>query len=381
MANSRFAAAADADRSYNTRPDDRGPPPVANSRFAAAAARDEEEHRRDRFSNNDRPAALPQNSRFAAAAAMDEDYVDREERIRRSNEDRGGDERGGRHSQGRGGDFRGGGGDDYNNYHGGGHNRFGGTNPYEEPLPEKPSRVDELLLRPKKAAADENVLVPPSKEHEANMFKIPAKMLNKNEEENFLAPSSKKKDTETKPEAVVTPEKAAQTVPIAAVSAEMAEQLLQEFVSGGKQGEALKTWVEEKRPFLPTVEKLIYHLLTEREKLNPDPECGWAEPSKYGAALATLVEDDLFNQMQVLWGIQQYCDTLGYPKLNGESVVQSMFRAMYKYDIVLDDAFAAWKEDESDVHEKGKMTAIIQTVEWFTWLEQEEDEEEEEEEE
>jgi hypothetical protein len=357
VVNSRFAAAAEADRSYNSRPDDR-----------------DSNHR---FSNNDRPA-LPQNSRFAAAAAMDEDYVDREERQRRFQEDRGGgDERGGRHSQGRGGDFRGG--DDYNNnYRGGGHNR--GTNPYEEPPPEKPSRVDELLLRPKKAAADENILVPPSKEHEDNMFKIPAKMLNKNEEENFQAPVTKKKDTETKSEVVVSPEKAEQTVPIAAVSAEVAEVLLQEFVSGDRQGEELKTWVEEKRPVLPTVEKLIYHFLTEHEKLNPDPDCGWAEPSKYGAALATLVEDDLFNQMQVLWGIQQYCDTLGFPKLNGESVVQSMFRAMYKYDMVLDDAFAEWKEDESDAHEKGKMTAIIQTVEWFTWLEQEEEEEEEDEE-
>ena len=386
VANSRFAAAAEADRSYNARPDDRGPPPVANSRFAAAAAQAEEENKFERNNSNsrrdnrsdDRPP-MPQNSRFAAAAAMDEDYVDREERERRFTDDRDRvddpqQQRGGRY--GRDGGNRDG--DDYSNYRGGGPSRFGGPNQYDEPQPEKPSRVDELL-KPK-SAADENVLIPPSKEHEANMFKIPEKLLAK-QEENFLSPSNKKKDVESKPEVVVTPEKQETAVPISAVSAEIAEELLHEFVSGKKQGDELKVWLEEKRPILPCVEKLIFHLLTEHEKMNPDPECGWADPSKYGAAIATLVEDDLFNQMQVLWGIQQYCDSIGFPKLNGESVVQSMFRAMYKYDLVLDDAFTEWKEDESDVHEKGKMNAIIQTVDWFNWLEEEEGGEEEEEEE
>ena len=85
VANSRFAAAAEADRS--TFRDERGPPPVANSRFAAAAEADRsyppEDHGRgpSRFdqdgpySRNDGPPPQ-QNSRFAAAAAADRDYTE-----------------------------------------------------------------------------------------------------------------------------------------------------------------------------------------------------------------------------------------------------------------------------------------------------------------
>lgn len=54
-----------------------------------------------------------------------------------------------------------------------------------------------------------------------------------------------------------------------------------------------------------------------------------------------------------------------------------MFRNMYKYDLVDDEAFEVWKEDESSEHEKGKMTAIIQTIDWFNWLEEDDEEEEE----
>jgi len=85
--------------------------------------------------------------------------------------------------------------------------------------------------------------------------------------------------------------------------------------------------------------------------------------------------------MQILWAIQKYCDKLGFPKLDDEYVVQAMFRSMYKFDLALDDAFAEWKEDESDEHSDGKLKAVIQTVNWFTWLEEDDEEEEDGEEE
>jgi hypothetical protein len=56
-----------------------------------------------------------------------------------------------------------------------------------------------------------------------------------------------------------------------------------------------------------------------------------------------------------------------------------MFRAMYKCDLAESDAFAEWKEDESDEHEPGKMKAVIQTVDWFLWLEEDVDDGDEEE--
>ena len=159
-----------------------------------------------------------------------------------------------------------------------------------------------------------------------------------------------------------------------------------EFTSGNKLGEDLKAWVEENCPSLPSVNQLVFNLLVEREKLNPDPECAWAEAENFGAALLTLVKDDTLSQMEVLWGIQFYCDKMGFPKLNNEYIVQAMFRSAYKFDLAEDDAFAEWKDDETEAFEKGKIKAIIQTVEWFNWLAEaddsgdEEDEEDEQEE-
>ena len=52
-----------------------------------------------------------------------------------------------------------------------------------------------------------------------------------------------------------------------------------------------------------------------------------------------------------------------------------MFRSMYKYDLAEGDAFSEWKEDESEEHETGKLKAVIQTVSWFEWLDEDDDDE------
>jgi hypothetical protein len=427
VANSRFAAAAESDRSYqDNRRDDRGPPPVANSRFADAAAADQADRppMRDdrgpppvansRFANaayademerppprddrdnyggrgDDRGAQPPQNSRFGAAMAADGDYVDREQRQRRDqdrfDDDRGGGDRfgggdrrddrrgddrrgGGRDDfrgddRGRGDDRRGGGGrDDYGDRRGDdrrGDSRGGGMRGDAPPR----NRVDDLL-KPKVAVVADNILQAPTKvdaAHADGMLMMPTKAKEANKEEVVEKKASK-------------PEEPAAPV----ISAEDQAKLLDEFASGNKMGDELKAWCEEQRVQLPSVEKLVFHMLTEREKLNPDPECGWAETSKFGAALCSLVEEDIVNQMQVLWGIQMYCDKIGFPKLNDEYVVQSMYRAMYKFDLAEADAFMEWKEDEGDEHEQGKMKAVIQTVDWFNWLDEDDEEEYEEEE-
>lgn len=167
----------------------------------------------------------------------------------------------------------------------------------------------------------------------------------------------------------------------AAKAAAAEGKLLNEFISGNKLGEDLSTWCTDQGSVLPTVEKLIFHLLSEKELKNPDPECAWAEPEAYGAALLPLVEDNAEGQMQVLWAIQKYCDTMGFPTINDEYLVQAMFRAMYKYDLAEPGAFDEWKEDESEENSQGKMKAVIQTMDWFTWLEEDDEESDDEEEE
>ena len=54
-----------------------------------------------------------------------------------------------------------------------------------------------------------------------------------------------------------------------------------------------------------------------------------------------------------------------------------MFRSMYKYDLALEEAFSEWKENESTEYEESKGKAIIQTVTWFNWLEEEDEDEDE----
>ena len=376
VANSRFAAAAEADRDRDYNRDgprgrmddrDRGPPPVANSRFAAAAEADRDYSRdRDDYDGgrgerdynrgprgrmDDRGPPPVANSRFAAAAEADRDY----------NRDR--DE----YDGGRG-DRRG---RDYDDRRGGYDDRRGDR--YDEPpryqqeeAPKKSSVAD--LLKPKARPMEDNILKVPTKEQSANFLAVPSKPSKAQEDNMFKPPTKAKPADEPKPAAKAAPAPA----PVVDHSA-----VLDEFVSGNKLGDELQTWLEGQ--VIPSVEKLVFHLLTETQKSSPDLECEWAEPAKYGTALLALVEDDLLKQMEVLFAIQKYCDTIGFPKYNDENVVQAMFRAMYKYDLADDETFAMWKEDESPEHETGKMKAIIQTVDWFNWLEEDDEDDDDEE--
>lgn len=388
--NSRFAAAAEADRSFR---DDRGPPPVAtNSRFAAAAMEAERESQ-DFKRRDDRGPPPIQNSRFAQAAS--EDYSgDRERNDDRRGgwnnddrrggrgDDRGDDRRGGgdrfddrrggdRFGGGRGGDFRGGGRDydDPRNQERGGYDRNSdGPREEERKVDESRKRVEDLL-KPKAPLPVDNILKPPTiaPQHEANILKVPTKPLAKEHEDNIFKPPTPKQAAAEAPK-----QKAKEAIKDA--EPDQSTDLLDEFVSGGKLGADLKKWCQEQKSRLPKVEALVYHLLNEKEKLNPDPACKWAEPSNYGAALMYLVGDNIGKQMQVLFAIQKYCEKLGFPKVDNEYVVQAMFRAMYKYDLAEADAFLEWKEDDSDENSSGRLKAVVQTVEWFQWLDQDDEE-------
>jgi len=213
---------------------------------------------------------------------------------------------------------------------------------------------------------EENILKVPTKEQSANFLTPPSKA----QEDNMLKPPTK-----AKPAAEPKPAKSAPVTPPPVVDH---GAILADFASGNKLGDDLKNWLEG-QSIIPSVEKLVFHLLTETQKSSPDIECGWAEPDKYGTALLSLVEDDLLKQMEVLFAIQKYCDQIGFPKLDDEYVVQAMFRSMYKYDLADDETFALWKEDESPEHETGKLKAVIQTVDWFNWLEEDDEDDDDEE--
>ncbi|KAL3794485.1 hypothetical protein HJC23_013958 [Cyclotella cryptica] len=408
--NSRFAAAAEAYREDKwSREQERGergaPPPVANSRFAAVAAdygRERDERDRER------------GERFAAAMEADADYVPAEMRNQRNNER--GEDRGDRFGRGDGDDRRDGRGygDDrrdgrgYGDDRRGGYGGGGGGGRYgdrggryndrrdatEIELPRGPSwkqapAAEENAFPPLNKGNVANILAPKKREEEVVLppVAIPLTLPGEDEEaakarlekarlEKEAKAAKEKADEEArKAEEARLAEEARNR---AAKALEVEATLLNEFISGNKLGADLQQWCADQSAVLPSVEKLIYHLLTEKEQKNPNPECPWAEPSQYGAALLSLVQDKAYEQMQVLWAIQKYCDSIGFPKLNDEYVVQTMFRAMYKYDLAEVGAFDEWKEDESEENSRGKTKAVIQTVDWFAWLEEDDEDDDEE---
>mmetsp|Transcript_20956 Transcript_20956/g.42772 ORF Transcript_20956/g.42772 Transcript_20956/m.42772 type:complete len:581 (+) Transcript_20956:356-2098(+) len=433
--NSRFSAAADYDRASRPPPRDMGPPPVQqNSRFAAAAAEFETEREREneeraqRFGGDrdrddmgmggppggrygrgppgrmDEGPPVPRNSRFAAAVAADEDYVPAERRAERDREEAeergyGGPREGGGRFGGAGGfggdhDDRGGGGGGYGDRRGGGYgDRRGGGYGGRPGYGDRDDRGPELPKGPAAARFEvrqEEFVVPAmkKKEPEPALPQVEAPLTLPGEDEAAAKARIEKKKREDE-ERAAAEKKAAEEAAAAQAAAEkeaaeaaakaaaVEKDLLHEFASGNKQGDDLKTWCSEQGVLLPSVEKLVFHLLVETQSKNPDADCQWADPSKYGTALLSLVEENVAAMMEVLWGIQKFCDKEGFPKIGEEYLVQGMFRSMYKYDLADDEAFEFWKEDESDEHVTGKMKAIIQTMDWFAWLEEDDEESEE----
>jgi hypothetical protein len=58
------------------------------------------------------------------------------------------------------------------------------------------------------------------------------------------------------------------------------------------------------------------------------------------------------------------------------SLIEKIFMKLYQVDVVGEEAVLAWKDDVND-DVPGKMTAIVQTSAFCTWLEAEDESEEE----
>jgi hypothetical protein len=422
--NSRFAAAAaemeaERDRFDKEREErrsmrdaemDNGPPPPpmpVNSRFAAVAADHEIEREREMKERDERradrgehqrfdrgmgrgppmdtdgpPPPLKVSSRFAAAVAEHEVERERETRERddrRAEREARYGERSNRYEDGGGENRR------FGDGGGGGDRRFGrrGDRDVEQHSeaflakkkttfvrPEMPKHLQPKKKEEPVLPAGEVILTLPGEDEEAAKARIEKKR--REEEEKRIA--EQKKAEEDAARKIVEEAEAAEK---AAKAASLEGDLLSGFANGSALGADLQKWCEEQGSFLPSVEKLVYSLLIQTQKDNQDLECSWAEPDKHGAALLSLVGDNTLAQVEVLWGIQKFCNEIGFPKVKNENLVQGMFRAMYKYDLAEADAFDVWKEDMSPAHDLGKGKAIIQTMDWFNWLEEDDEEEEE----
>jgi len=140
------------------------------------------------------------------------------------------------------------------------------------------------------------------------------------------------------------------------------EELLQKFIS--LKGDVLLDFCKDNESTLGNhIETLTNSLFKEHK------DASWTSTHKF--ALQSLIPpDNMSKQLDVLFAVQKYCHSINFPKENDKNVIRSYFELMLAEDIVSFDAFFDWKDDEQKVHEQGKMKAIIQTMDWFTSLEE-----------
>jgi hypothetical protein len=304
--NNRFGGLTDSDRS-NREDERRGPPPplVQNSRFAGIALdsdresmdRDNSRRSNDGFykSNNNGPP-LVQNSRLSGDETFSSDSRNRPSMSNRDNHQE--DDRRNSYDNRRM-DSR--------------QSSYDDRRKNDAPLQSnsrmenivKPSQPDRSrvadLLKPKARTLDENVLKVPgaiAPQHADNMLKFPSKT--KSEEDEAEA-RRRKEEEEASAKALEAEAIAAQLV----LDEALLNDRMEYFISGERLGNDLKQWCSDTLHGDVSIETLVCKLLMEREKKNPDPECSWADPNKFGTALVHLVGDNVYSQMQVLWGIQK----------------------------------------------------------------------------
>ena len=87
------------------------------------------------------------------------------------------------------------------------------------------------------------------------------------------------------------------------------------------------------------------------------------------------------RQAEILYSCQVHYDGLGFPKEEetGKSLFQKMLFALYNADVVEDDGFDAWHNADEDDHIPGKQKALVQSIQFFEWLDEPSEEEDEEE--
>lgn len=86
------------------------------------------------------------------------------------------------------------------------------------------------------------------------------------------------------------------------------------------------------------------------------------------------------KEVSLLYGVQRFYSDIEFPKNDkGVPMMQSVFYSLYNDDIVEEDGFQEWRDDE-DESIPDKFKALIQVTDFFTWLNDAEEEESEEDE-
>jgi len=129
----------------------------------------------------------------------------------------------------------------------------------------------------------------------------------------------------------------------------------------------------------PTLEALVFGILS---KLSEPSDRSWMDKESYGLLLADMRsgKESTQREISLLYGVQRFYHDNGFPKNEkGEPIMQSVFFQLYNKDIVEEDGFQEWRDDENDSI-PGKTKALVQVTDFFTWLNDAEEEQSEEDE-
>ena len=401
-ANSRFARAADADREFDAAnrlpPRDAEPMQPTNSRFARAAEEDREFQQQRREEYGERNAPPPeQNSRFAMAAAADRSNPEGAFGRREENREDGPIRENTRTSGGRWGDD---GDDDFARRQsaqremqgdgpggagqsGWGVPKNGGPSWAEKQAakqqnlaheekraylaaPVPPSSASSELFKKKEEKKVSGVIALPGETQEQAEARVAKGKKDKKEKEAREVEEKEKEEREQ----VLAEEKAKQA---AAKLGAVEDDLIAEFASGSLLGKDLKKWVvaQKEMELLPRSYKLVLAMLKKREGASPNIECTVFKPDQWGSAMLAMAgEDEVVAQMEFMFAVQAYCNGIGFPKVGGKSYVAAAFTALYKYDLCEAECQLEYFEDESEEHEAGKTSVVVQCVAWKNFLEE-----------
>merc|ERR1712129_124556 len=99
---------------------------------------------------------------------------------------------------------------------------------------------------------------------------------------------------------------------------------------------------------------------------------------KTGAAALRAVAPDVPSQVGLIEAAKKHCASLEFPKdANSKSLVQQAFKSLFLSEIADVEAFEAWRDGDDD--SDAKVKALMQTTEFFSYLDTIDDEETEDE--
>lgn len=153
----------------------------------------------------------------------------------------------------------------------------------------------------------------------------------------------------------------------------------------GLTGAALRDYIAalpvEQRPTGPSLARQVLARQAEPTAL------GWTKDAEFGSALKLLLARRVADQLDTLYVLQAHCNALKFPKIDVKGkpspLVELLFSVFWSNELADDMAFLQWADDESEHGDRGtgKLTAVVQTTNFFLALravpERDEDEEEE----